>query len=255
MKLSCEIVRDLLPLYHDGVCSTESADAVQEHLETCAACREALRVMEADFSVSHNISSENNALKAVGKAWDTARKRSFRRGLRIAGGIFAGIALLVGVFFCFFSAQRMIGTSMEPTVSHGDICFFSRFSEPERFEIAAIRLDWLFEQYGFTDIARIVGVPGDTIEIINGTLYINGEASERFPAGEIEPGDMRYPLVLGEDEYFIMGDLHTNSLDSRYARYGLVDRSNLAGVYIGRLPSWHPFTHIATEAAVPVSEP
>lgn len=230
MNVTCDIVRDLLPLYHDGVCSRDSAAAVAEHLETCEACRRELAGM--DEPISAPAPDEAGALKAIGKAWDTAKKRSFRRGLLIAGSAALSIALLLGVFFCFFSVVPMIGHSMEPTLSHGDRCVMRRSAIPGRGDIAAVSLTPLGIE-DFLDIVRVVGVPGDTIEITDGTLYVNGEAISLYPAGVLEPGDREYPLTLREDEFFVLGDNLANSLDSRFLRYGLVSGNDILGVYVG----------------------
>lgn len=227
-KVTCDVIRDLLPLYHDGVCSGDSGELVEEHLRSCVSCREELRAMEE--TPAPEIETDR-ALEAVGRAWDMAKKRSFRRGLAIGGEIFLGIALVIGVFFSFFAVRRMEGASMAPTLSHGEVCVFSRLSEPRRGDIAAIRVDWL-GVHDVTDIVRVAAVPGDVVTVENGTLFINGEASEYYPAGGVDPGDVSYPVVL-EDEYFVVGDDPANSLDSRYRRYGTVSGESVIGVYIG----------------------
>lgn len=247
MNMTCDIIRDLLPLYHDGVCSADSAFAVEEHIAGCEACREELTRM--DDPVAAPRPEENGGLRAVKRAWTRAQKRSFRKGLGIAGGVFLGIALLIGIFLCFFSVETMIGFSMEPTLDHGDRCVFSRFTQPDRGDIAAVPLDSI-DIVHFIDIVRVAAIPGDTVEIRDGTLYVNGEASGLFPAGVLYPGDRSYPVTLEDDEYFVLGDNHDNSYDSRYETYGLVDRADIIGVYIGILPRLaNPFVRAAAAKA------
>lgn len=227
--LPCSMIRDLLPLYHDGVCSPESAAAVLAHLSACPTCRAELSGMDA--ALADPRPTEGEPLRAMGLAWRSARRKSFCKGLGIAGGLLLCTALLVGVFFCFFTADRMVGPSMEPTLPDGSLCLFLRNAKPDRDSIVNAQTDWLAE-YGIKDFIRVVGLPGDTISIEDGTVYVNGKPSERFPAGEIAPGDRVYPLTLGTDEYFVMGDNHTNSLDSRFERYGLLSGEDILGVLI-----------------------
>ena len=233
MNLTCDMIRDLMPLYHDGVCSADSAAAVEEHLADCPACKKELARM--DEAVSVPVPDADGGLKAVKKAWTKARKQSFRKGLGIAGGIFLGIALLIGVFFCFFSVERMVSRSMEPNISDGELCVFSRFAEPDRGDIVCVSLRWGSDGalHTFEDIVRVAALPGDTVDLRDGTLYVNGEASDLFPAGVLDPGDRDYPVTLGDEEYFVLGDNHADSYDSRYEGYGLAAKGDLLGVYIG----------------------
>ena len=93
MKLSCNIVRDLLPLYHDEVCSADSKAIVAEHLSGCEACREELRLIEAELDTPHISPQSECSMKAVSAAWKKSKKRAFIKGLVIAAII---CALAVG---------------------------------------------------------------------------------------------------------------------------------------------------------------
>lgn len=84
MKLSCEIVQDLLPLYCDGVCSEESRQAVADHLEGCEKCRADVRLMERDMKAGSAQPQEKNAAQAAAAAWKKGRTRAFIIGCLIA---------------------------------------------------------------------------------------------------------------------------------------------------------------------------
>ena len=74
MNISCEVIRDLLPLYHDGVCSDDSKCLVAEYLENCARCREELDFLRADLAMPHIKPESEKSLKAVSTAWKKAKK-------------------------------------------------------------------------------------------------------------------------------------------------------------------------------------
>ena len=80
-------------------------------------------------------------------------------------------------------------------------------------------------------IRRIVGGPGDTIQIKNGTLYVNGKAyiEKTEVAAMEEAGIAETEIELGEDEYFVLGDNRNNSEDSRYANIGNIKKEYIIG--------------------------
>ena len=93
------------------------------------------------------------------------------------------------------------------------------------------------EQPSTTLIKRVIATPGQTVDIRDGAVYVDGERlDEPYTGGKpTEPiegrhaafldGDVSYPLTLGEDEYWVMGDNRTNSLDSRY--FGPIRRDSV----------------------------
>ncbi len=112
---------------------------------------------------------------------------------------------------------RVPSASMENTVMTNDRLIANRlaytFSKPERFDVivfvAPDEPDKLF-------IKRIIGVPGDTVEIVNGTLYINDELIEEDEYVKETMYGSYGPYVVPEGYYFMLGDNRNNSLDSRY---------------------------------------
>lgn len=94
MKVPCNIIEDLLPLYHDNVCSEESRAMVKEHLQTCEKCRTLLAMMDDNIEEAALV-NDDRPIRAMKKAWDRTKKKSFRRGMRIGITVIAVIALFV----------------------------------------------------------------------------------------------------------------------------------------------------------------
>lgn len=84
MKISCEIVQDLLPLYCDGVCSQDSRQAVEAHLENCEKCRVDMRFIEQDVKTSSVQAKDDKIVKAAAAAWKKGKTRAFIKGCLIA---------------------------------------------------------------------------------------------------------------------------------------------------------------------------
>ncbi len=112
---------------------------------------------------------------------------------------------------------RIENHSMEPNFVEGQFVLVSklayRLGQPERGDVL------VFHNPGNTSedyIKRIIGLPGDTLEVQNATVYVNGQALvEDFPHNPISPGDYMPPVVVGDNQLFVMGDNRPNSSDSR----------------------------------------
>ena len=98
MKMSCEIIQDLLPLYCDGVCSQDSRQAVEAHLAGCESCRADVRLMEQDMKARSVQAKDEKAVKAAAAAWKKGKARAFLKGCLIA---LLSIAVLVIGYLSF----------------------------------------------------------------------------------------------------------------------------------------------------------
>ena len=100
MTISCEIIKDLLPLYHDCVCSNESKAAIDEHFAACEKCKEELAAMQSSLcigGVRENI-KEAEAVKALSIRWKKGMVKSLVKGALITLAVIAVIALIVFIF-------------------------------------------------------------------------------------------------------------------------------------------------------------
>ena len=136
-----------------------------------------------------------------------------------------------------FVGQRteVEGASMENTLHNGDNLIVDklsyRFHDPERFDIIVFPFQFQDNTYY---IKRIIGLPGETVQIMDdGSSYINGEKlEENYGMEVIKPetiGRAAEPIELGDDEYFVMGDNRNNSSDSRTDMVGNITRENIIG--------------------------
>lgn len=83
MNVSCDIIRDLLPLYHDGVCSEDSKKMVEEHLANCKSCNDELKAMDQELTVDekYNNLSDAEAVKNISKRWKNDMLKSALKGV------------------------------------------------------------------------------------------------------------------------------------------------------------------------------
>ena len=147
-----------------------------------------------------------------------------------------GVLLLTWLVLAFVGQRTDVqGSSMETTLSDGDNLIVDkityRFKDPQRFDI--IVFPYQYAENTFY-IKRIIGLPGETVQIDEqGNIYINEEIlSESYGKEIIQPeciGLAADPIVLGEDEYFVMGDNRNDSRDSRMAVVGNVKREDIIG--------------------------
>lgn len=149
------------------------------------------------------------------------------------------MALLINRFVIF--KVVVPSGSMENTIMTGDKVFTFRlsylFSDPKRGDIVVFPYP---DDEEVDYIKRIIGLPGDKIEIRGGTLYINDERYEEDYL--LEPMDEEDfgPIVVPDNCYFMMGDNRNSSMDSRYWRNKFVQRDKIKGKAIFKYPkfSW-----------------
>ena len=166
------------------------------------------------------------------------RKKSMKVLKEIFGWIlYILTVILVTYLIVTYVGQRtkVSGPSMEATLHDGDNLIVDkisyRFREPERFDIIVFPYQYAEDTFY---IKRIIGMPGDTVQIKDGYVYINDELLEEDIYGkevidDTKRGIAEEPVVLGEDEYFVMGDNRNHSSDSRDPSVGVLDRSQLVG--------------------------
>ena len=155
--------------------------------------------------------------------------------------------MLVAVYLVItFVGQRTVvnGESMEPTLQDGDNLILDkisyRFHDPERFDIVVFPGP---EENGVDPwyIKRVIGLPGETVQIKSGSVYVNGTLyEEKTDVASIEDAGMAEDEIkLGDGEYFVLGDNRNSSEDSRYANIGNVKEDYIVG------KAWFSFKSIS----------
>ena len=150
-----------------------------------------------------------------------------------------GIAYFLASFVTTYVAHQTTveGESMEPTLTDGDSVIIQRlsyyFADPKRYDVVVFPVSYDDGTAKKTYyIKRVIGLPGETVQIIDGSVYINNEKldDDVYGAAAInEAGIAENPLVLGENQYFVMGDNRNMSTDSRNSYVGLVNKNDIIG--------------------------
>ena len=140
------------------------------------------------------------------------------------------IALVLSYFIINFILLPCVveGSSMYPALQEGDYGYsfiISRNISINRFDIVVIQIDGKEELL----VKRLIGLPNETISYKNNKLYVNDKyVEETFLDTEVKTGDLE--VVLGEDEYFFLGDNRNVSKDSRY--YGTISKQQILSTHV-----------------------
>ena len=142
------------------------------------------------------------------------------------------IAISYGIVTFIGQRTQVSGNSMNPTLQHKDNLLIDkisyRFNDPKRFDI--IVFEYL-EEPGTHYVKRIIWLPGETIQIKDSLIYVNGEVLEEHFGAEamLMEGIAKDEITLGEDEYFVLGDNRNHSKDSRDELVGAVKKDQIIG--------------------------
>ena len=167
------------------------------------------------------------------------RRKAYNKALR--GTIYvltivAAVAVLIATLV--LPVLQIEGTSMEPTLSNGDIVLLMKTTRFERGDLCA------FTWNNKLLVKRVVGLPGDWIEIdTDGTIYLNGDKLEEPYVEHKALGecDLEFPFKVPQEQYFVIGDMRESSIDSRNTVIGCITKDQIVGKVFFRV--W-PFKSI-----------
>ena len=172
------------------------------------------------------------------KQVETERKRYRRQkayNKALSGTIYvltivAAVAVLIATLV--LPVLQIEGTSMEPTLVNGDIVLLTKTTSFNRGELCG------FSWNNKLLIKRVIGIPGDWIEIdTDGTVYLNGEMLDEPYAKQLSVGecDLQFPFQVPQEQYFVLGDMRESSIDSRNTLIGCVEKDQIVGKVFFRI--------------------
>lgn len=186
-----------------------------------------------DGSLDDRVSEQSQETGKSPKGKKEVKKKSVGREILSFVGYIAVILVITFLIVRFVGVRtEVIGTSMTPTLQDGDNLIVEKvsyyFTDPQRYDIIVFPYP---EDPGKHYIKRIIGLPGETVQIIDGYVYIDGELLDEHYGNAVmeNAGLAGEPIVLGDDEYFVLGDNRNNSEDSRYPAVGNIKRSQISG--------------------------
>ena len=148
-------------------------------------------------------------------------------------GCVAAVFLSFVIIFSIGMRTSVIGDSMEPTLYNAQEILISRFAykltNPKRFDVIVFLPNG--NQNSHFYVKRVIGLPGETLQIKNGSVYINGALlteDEQFDK-MVDAGIAVNEITLSGDEYFVLGDNRNDSSDSRVPSVGNVAKSSIIG--------------------------
>lgn len=145
------------------------------------------------------------------------------------------IILVIAFVFVYFIGMRtsVVGQSMTKTLENGDSILVNRFiykvTNPKANDVIVFLPNGNEKSHYY--VKRVIGVPGDTVQMKDGTVYINGtEFEEKVDVAAMEEAGLAGDAItLQENEYFVLGDNRNNSEDSRYANIGNIKKEYIIG--------------------------
>ena len=140
------------------------------------------------------------------------------------------------------TSTSVVGQAMAENLDNGDRVLLNKFdyvfSNPKSGDVIVFLPNGNEKSHYY--VRRVIGVPGDRLQIKDGAVYINGKLYDEKVqvAAMVEVGIAGEEILLGEDEYFVLGDNRNNSEDSRYANIGNIKKEYIVG------KAWYKFNSI-----------
>lgn len=183
-------------------------------------------------------------METVRKRRTEGREAVYRGARRLAWlfSLLVAAGILCLIFLVWLFPTRIEGASMNPALEEGEVVLCDRFAKywkaPERGDMI------LFETADGLFIKRIVALPGETVEIVDGHVFIDSCPLDEDAYVNNCVGDME-PVFVPAGCYFVLGDNRAEIYDSRLASIGCIDRADIKGVLRLRVAPLARFTYFS----------
>lgn len=146
------------------------------------------------------------------------------------------ILIAIGIAYVMVSSfglrTSVVGTAMEDGLKNNDQILINRFvyllTKPKSGDVVVFRPNGNEKSHLY--VRRVIGTPGDRVQIKDGAVYLNGELYNDIETASIEEaGIAAEEITLGEEEYFVLGDNRNSSEDSRFANIGNIKEEYIIG--------------------------
>lgn len=149
--------------------------------------------------------------------------------------VFIVAVLVIAIYV--IGLQQIVGESMSPTFENGEVLIIDKLT-PRFIDLKRGDIISFYDNESKYLVKRVIGLPGEYIEIKDNRIYINNEEIKDYVEGvnteNFKLEDIGYSKIP-KDMYFVMGDNRENSLDSRDYRIGLIEKNSIVGKKIIRL--------------------
>jgi len=151
--------------------------------------------------------------------------------LRLVAFIAASLGLLAASLFAYYTCDQtkrfeVQGDAMAPTLEDGQRVTMLSGKTPQRFDIVVFKAKGPDGDRTISIIERVVGLPGENIEVRDGAVWVNGDRLQEPHASQANYADG--PVTLGAEEYYVLGDNRAESYDSH--SFGPVHEDDIRGV-------------------------
>lgn len=190
MKTPCNVIRDLLPLYQDGVCSPESCQLVAEHLEECDTCRVEWERMHAPLPTDHPHVEERTVVEAASSAWKRGRRGAFRKGFVIAAVLVVAVSAVIGIWVYTTSLSRyvrgrIVETQVDDATGAVSLVVYTSQGEEIGLQLSGkTSIFSFFDQYSAKDLeaGKITDPLRISAEVQNAKTTMFNQDGEKIPA-------------------------------------------------------------------------